>query len=196
MLVHNVPKDGILIDDATATIDVFNNIVYRTAASAVGGIRSGATLTTGTVRIFNNTVYANTGGIVASGSNPGITLRNNLSLGNTTDYNVAGRNAASSNNLSTDASSGTTHSPAGGGLNSVTATASPTTCPSGICVGFSNITATTENLHLIVTAPNYTNRALDTGANLGASMAPFDIDARGRVAPWDVGTDDLLARRR
>ena len=102
-LVHNVPKDGILIDDATATIDVFNNIVYRTAPSATGAIRIGTTLTTGTVRIFNNTVYANTGvGIVASGSNPGITLRNNLSLGNTTDYNVAGRNAASSNNLSTD----------------------------------------------------------------------------------------------
>ena len=65
--------------------------------------------------------------IVASGSNPGITLRNNLSLGNTTDYNVAGRNAASSNNLSTDLS-GTTNSPAGGGLNNVIATREPPPC--------------------------------------------------------------------
>ena len=189
LLVHDVPKDGILIDAATATIDVFNNIVYRTASGSTAGIWVGTALSTGAVRLFNNTVYNNTGGIVAAGSNPGITLRNNLSVGNTTDYNVAGRNAASSNNLATSATSGTIHSPAGGGLNDVIATASPTVCPSGICVGFSNITVGSENLHLIATT--YTNRALDTGANLSALMAAFDIDAQVRVAPWDIGADDF-----
>ena len=101
---------------------------------------------------------------------------------------MAGRNAASSNNLARMRRSGTTHSPAGGGLNNVTATASPTICGT-TCVGFNNITVGSENLHLIATT--YTNQALDTGANLSALMAAFDIDAQGRVAPWDIGADDF-----
>ena len=31
LIVHDVPKDGILIDDAGANVDVFNNIVYNVA---------------------------------------------------------------------------------------------------------------------------------------------------------------------
>jgi hypothetical protein len=164
-----------LIDDAGANVDVYNDIVY---ASATNGIRIGTTLTTGTVRIFNNTVYGNTSaGISASGSNPTATLRNNISHSNGgAEFNVSGLNAASSNNLASDAT-GTTHSPAGGGINSVSLAA----------MLFVNTTASSENLHI---------QAGSAAANVAADLSGFlsiDIDGGVRVSPWDIGADDILA---
>ena len=88
LLVHDVPKDGILVDDAGANVDVYNNIVYSAAGG--GGIRVGTALTTGTVRIFNNTVYGNTrGGINGSGAAAARSRSGTTSPSATTDdYNV------------------------------------------------------------------------------------------------------------
>jgi hypothetical protein len=99
---------------------------------------------------------------------------------------VAGLNAASSNNLASDAT-GTTHSPAGGGMNSVVATASPTVCGT-VCVGFVSITALSENLHLIATT--YTNQAVNTAATL-ATVFVRDIEDQVRpFGAWDIGADE------
>ena len=186
LLIHNLNDNGIQIQDSSAIVDVYNNILYRNG----GGLRNVSALSTGALRIFNNTVFGNTsaGGITGNVTTPFlITLRNNVSLGNVGgggDYNIPTPAPESSNNLASDLT-GSPH----GGLDNVTATASPTICGSGVCVGFNNITATTENLHLIATT--YTNRALDTGANLGTLMPGFDIDTQVRAAPWDIGADEF-----
>ena len=161
LLVHDIPKDGILIDDADANVDVYNNIVYGAADAAASAV--GTALTTGTARIFNNTVYGNTRGdqsppAAIPDHAPGTTSRRQRD-----DYNVAvaARTPPARTTWPSNAS-GTTHSPAGGGINNVTATASPTICGT-ICVGFSSITGGAENLHLIATT--YTNQAKNAGAN-------------------------------
>jgi len=175
LLVHNTTKDAILIDDAGANVDVYNNIVY---ASATTGIRIGTTLTTGTVRIFNNTVYGNTGaGITASGSNPTAILRNNISHSNGgAEFSVSGLNSASSHNLASDGT-GTTHSPAGGGINLVGLPA----------MQFVSTTGGSENLHI---------QAGSAAANVATDLSGLvyaDIDGGARVNPWDIGADDILA---
>ena len=71
-------EDGIADHDALATVDVYNNIIYKTATGAGAGIRVGTALTTGRVRLFNNTIYGNTlSGITGSAPAP-TTLRNNM----------------------------------------------------------------------------------------------------------------------
>jgi len=175
LLVHNVTQEGILIDNANANVDVYNNIVY---ANGAAGIRSGTTLTTGTARIFNNTVYGNTGaGITASGSNPTAILRNNISHSNGgAEFSVSGLNAASSHNLASDGT-GTTHSPAGGGLDSIALPA----------MAFVSTTVGSENLHI---------QAGSAASNVGTDLSGivyFDIDGGARVNPWDIGADDILA---
>ena len=187
LLIHNLPDNAIQIQDSSSFVDIYNNILYRNG----GGIRNVSALSTGFLRIYNNTVFASTssGGITGNVVTPNlILLRNNLALGNVGgDYNIPTPAAASSHNIASDAT-GTTHSPGGGGIDTVTATASPVSCPSGFCVGFNNITATTENLHLITTG--YTNRALDTGADLSSDINPFDIDAQPRGTAWEIGADE------
>ncbi len=175
LLVHNTTKDAILIDDADANVDVYNNIVY---ASGSAGIWIATALTTGTVRILNNTVYGNTGaGITAAGSNPTALLRNNISHTNGgAEFSVIGLNAASSHNLSSDAT-GTTHSPAGGGLNSVTLPA----------MAFVSTTVGSENLHI-----QAGSAALNVATDL-TGLVYADIDGGARVNPWDIGADDLQA---
>ncbi len=174
LLVHNTAKDAVLIDDAGANVDAYNNIVY---AGAMTGIRIGTTLTTGTVRIFNNTVYGNTGAGITGSGGTRASLRNNISHSNGgVEFSVSGLNAASSHNLASDAT-GTTHSPAGGGINSVGLPA----------MLFVSTTAGSEDLHI---QPG--SAAANVGTDL-SSVVYADIDGGARVNPWDIGADDIQA---
>jgi len=184
-LIHNVGADGIQIHNADHQIDVYDNIIYRTGR----GIRILDPLNaTSRVRIFNNTVFASplvsTAGIagVAPVSGTPVTVSNNISVSNAGgDFGVLGLDPASRNNLASD-TTGTTHSPAGGGLNSV-----PLTGAGG--VNFISTTLGAENLHLRATAP--LSAAIDAGVNLSCSVQR-DIDGLARLNPWEIGADDLL----
>lgn len=179
LLLHDTPGDGIRISDADTIVDVYDNIIYR----AQRGIRINTALNPGTqVRIQSNTVYSSTNAGIsgATGPYPTVTVRNNISVFNGgADFSVPGLNAASSNNLASD-TTGTTHSPGGGGLNSV-----PLTGAGGI--NFVATSAGSENLHILGTSV-----ARDTGADLSVFFTT-DIDGGLRVAPWDVGADDAIA---
>ena len=179
MLVHDVPLQGILLDDADVTADVYNNIVYTTDA----GLTSLA-LTTGAIRIYNNTFYNNTNdGIFASGSNPAITLINNISHSNGgADFDVSGHNGSSRNNLASD-TTGTTHSPAGGGLDSV-----PLSGGGGVNFVDDEIIITPDfDLHL-----QSSSVAIEQGADNGALFV-IDIDSEIRPGgpSWDIGADEF-----
>lgn len=188
-IIHDVGtggRPGIDFFDPSWTVDIWNNIFYNINQIGID-LDPGAT-----VRVFNNTIYNCGGnGIDSPGSSPNITLRNNISVNNATDYAVPGLNGASSNNLASDLT-GDDVSPGGGWINSVTATASSTTCPSGNCVGFSSITGSSENLHLISTT--YTNKAFNTAADLN-SLNLFGTDIDNGLRPsgantWDIGADE------
>jgi hypothetical protein len=175
LLIHNTTLEGILIDDADANVDAYNNIVY---ANGAAGIRIGTTLTAGTVRILNNTVYGNTGaGITASGSNPTATLRNNISHSNGgAEFSVSGENPASSNNLSSDATA-TSVNPAGDNA-----------LWNNVLIGSMNfVNAPAGNLHI-----QSGSRAENNGTDLGSTFS-FDVDGGARVNPWDMGADDIAA---
>ncbi len=177
LLIHDLPDTGIQIQDSSAIIDIYNNILYRNGR----GIRNVSALATGALRIFNNTVFGSTtnGGITASVVTPAlITLRNNLSHSNTGgggDFNVPSPSAVSSHNLAGDTSA-VAHSPAGGGRNSEPLPA----------VAFVSTTGGSENLHI---------QAGSTAQNNATVLGLFshDIDAGTRVVPWDIGADDILA---
>jgi hypothetical protein len=198
-LIHNVGGNGITVQDFNATMDIYNNILYGNPGLGVSLDPLTQPFAASTrQRVLNNTVFGNTGrGIGSQGValvNPTVTLQNNIAVSNASpNFNVAaaGLNLAGSDNLASD-TSGTTDSPGGGGINNVTATASPTTCPSGNCVGFNNVTAGSQNLHLITTT--YTNQAVNTGADLSAIFLK-DIDNQPRptgVNTWDIGADELM----
>ncbi len=161
-------------------VDVYNNI-FIGSGDAIDVDQS-------VVNVYNNTFYGLSGSAVVSNAGSTVTLRNNLALGCSGGcYAVTGLQPASSHNIASDAT-GTTASPAGGGLNNSVATASPTVCGGGNCVGVTSLTAGSENLHLIATS--YTNRAADTGATL-SSLFTRDIDYQVRpLAGWDVGADE------
>ncbi|MGH9390114.1 MAG: NosD domain-containing protein, partial [Vicinamibacteria bacterium] len=163
------------IDDSNANVDLYNNIVY---ASGDAGIRIATAPTAGRVRIFNNTIYGNTGaGIIASGSNPTTTLRNNISHSNGgAEFSVSGENAASSNNLSSDATA-TSVNPAG-----------DSALWNNVLIGNMNfVNAPAGDLHV-----QSGSRAENNGADL-SSFFSIDNDGGARLNPWDRGADDILS---
>ncbi|MFQ5566191.1 MAG: DUF4347 domain-containing protein, partial [Paracoccaceae bacterium] len=175
-LIHNMPGQGIRLDDADIDADIYNNIIYEVAV----GIRP--TLTLAQARILNNTIYrcndAGFGeetGINGSGTN--VTLRNNIAHSNVGgDYKIAGIDAASSNNLASD-TTGITHSPAGGGQDSVPLAS----------MNFVSTTAGSEDLHITAGSA-----AIDAGADLSGIFTD-DIDAQTRTPLWDIGADEFGA---
>jgi len=165
-------------------LDLYNNIVYKVSR---GIFLEDPVVATSTIRILNNTVFSCTSGTgpgisaVAPVSGTPVTVSNNISHSNTSgSFGVLGLNPASRNNLASDLT-GTTHSPAGGGLNSV-----PLTGAGG--VNFIDTTVGSENLHLRTTAP--LSAAQDAGVDL-SSLFRRDIDGVTRLSPWEIGADDV-----
>ena len=177
LLIHDMPGQGIRLDDPDVDIDIYNNIIYEVAV----GIRP--TLAIANARVLNNTIYRcndiafgeHTGINGPSGAN--ITLRNNIVHSNVGgDIKLPGVDAASSNNLASDGT-GTTHSPAGGGIDSVPLAS----------MNFVNTTVGSEDLHITALSA-----AEDVAADL-SGIFNFDIDGGARQTPWDIGADDILA---
>ncbi len=180
-LIHNAGLQGVQIHGADVDALIYDNIIYNMDV----GIHVDDTLNpTSTVRILNNTIFnTNPGamagiGSVAPVSGTPVLVRNNISHtsagGN--DYGVLGLDPASSHNLASDVT-GTTTSPAGGGINSVSLAA----------MGFVNTTAGSENLHIT---------AGSAAVNVGTDLSTYlntDIDTAPRFVPWDIGADDLFA---
>lgn len=182
-LMHNLSGCGIEIFDSDSKVDVYNNVIYLAARR---GIRIGPTsLPVGSrFRVLNNTIFGST--LEGVRKEPGVSaaatllLRNNLVVGNLGgDFNADPADSvdpASSHNLASDTSA-STHSPAGGGLNSVTVGA----------VSFVSTTPSTENLHI---------QAGSAAQNVGTDLSHVlnaDIDAGARIVPWDIGADDIIA---
>ena len=183
-LIHNIQAGafGIRVQDKDAIIDIIGNVVYRVADSTIylepdtNAWAAGAR-----VRVLNNTVFSNDKyGIYSSAAaNAPVVLRNNLSHSNPwSDYEVPALGAASSHNLASDAS-GTAHSPAGGGIDSV-----PLSGAGG--ANFVNSGVGTEDLHI-----QSTSLARDAGADL-SGVFTSDIDASLRQSPWDIGADEIV----
>ena len=173
-LIYNVSGDAIR-PNVALDIDIYNNIIYACGR----GIRVNVAPTQ--ARVFNNTVYGCTGvGIDTNGSYPNLTLRNNVSVGNGgAQFAAPGLNAASSNNLSSDATA-SAHSPNSGSPNGI----------DNVPLASMNFVSTTpgsEDLHI-----TSGSAAENVGADL-SSIFDFDIDGGGRVLPWDIGADDIMA---
>ncbi len=179
-LIHNLPGGAALNFLDAHDTDVFNNIIYEADVGIdLNGFSSNA-------RIFNNTIYGCNGVGPPSGisdsNTTNVTMRNNIVHSNVGgDIGGTARNAASSNNLTSD-TSGTTNSPAGGGINSVPLSAPPVPGPAG--VNFVDTTAPSENLHILGSS-----RAVNNGAELSA-VFPRDIDNVIRLTLWEIGADD------
>ena len=186
-IVHDAGSRGIQVRTNAVDsyeLDVYNNFVYRVSR---GIFVEDPVVATSTIRILNNTVFSCTSGTtpgigaVAPVSGTPVTVSNNISHSNTSgSFGVLGLNPASRNNLASDLT-GTTHSPAGGGLNSV-----PLTGAGG--VNFIDTTVGSENLHLRTTAP--LSAAQDAGVDL-SSLFRRDIDGVTRLSPWEIGADDV-----
>jgi len=184
--------NGIYVSDGDTIADIYNNIVYE---MRLGLYIETAMTGSSRLRILNNTVvgsnrvlWPQATGIVGDSAGapfPTVLLRNNLSHGNVCDngpgtlcdFDVAGRDPASSHNLSSDATA-TTNSPAGGGLNLV-----PLTGGGG--VNFVSTTAGSENLHL-----QGSSFAIDKGATL-STIFTTDVDFGVRTGTWDIGADEF-----
>ncbi|KKP84865.1 MAG: MSHA biogenesis protein MshQ, partial [Candidatus Moranbacteria bacterium GW2011_GWF2_35_54] len=162
-----------------------NNIIYKGEAG-YGGINLYVESYIGKFWVYNNTIYGCGIGIDQT-SNEIVYAKNNIVQGATTGYNGT-FDAASSNNISSDATA-----PGANSKNSTT-------------VSFVSTTAGSEDFHL---APTDT-AAKDSGADLsGDSVFPIatDVDGQARSTTnppsplskggvdglWDIGADEAQA---
>ncbi len=180
-LIHDTPGDGFQLLDPNLNVDVYNNIIYRTRR----GIRISDPING---QIFNNTLYDNSHTTEPSGINgdpvsapfPNVILRNNIvHSNNNADIDVSGLSSASSHNFTSDGT-GTTHSPAGFGMNSV-----PLSGAGGM--NFVDDALPVLDLHI-----KSTSVAKDKATNL-STVFKYDIDGGGQQSLWDIGADDLAA---
>ncbi|MBI2450782.1 MAG: hypothetical protein HYV52_00365 [Parcubacteria group bacterium] len=156
---------------------IYNNVVYGYSIGFRyfdGGL---------TRYFYNNIAYGNGSGFFINPvnnttANP--VLRNNISTGNTTDYNANGGSwsASSSNNISSDATA-----PGTGSLINQTLTQ----------IAFVSTTAGMEDLHILESSV-----AKNAGADLSATFKN-DADSQDRAATsslyasstsWDIGADE------
>ena len=180
-LIHDIANgDGMQLRDADLTVDVYNNIIY----GANKAIEFNQEVPT-SARILNNTIYDSDEGVFADDVGcPGckfdsVLLQNNIAHTFTGPaYFVPSTSStgfatdASSNNLASDGT-GTTHSAAGGGINSV-------------AYASMNFVSATD-LHI-----TSGSAAEDLAVDL-SSIFNFDIDRGLRQTPWDIGADDIAA---
>ena len=154
---------------------IHNNVIYDMSGS---GINFGAGDANGQ-KINNNTVYNCTGtGIVYADFNSIDSIRNNVCMGNGTDFSKSSpTNATASNNISSDATAP--------GTSSLT---NQTTADQ-----FEAITGGSEDLKLKTGAD-----AIGAGADLGTSPAGVQYDILGRDRDssgdtWDVGAHQTFS---
>ena len=181
-LIHDTASgDGMQLRDADLTVDVYNNIIFGVNKA----IEFNQEVPT-SARILNNTIYDSDEGVFAADGAgcPGckydsVLLQNNIAHTFTGPaYYVPSTSSTgfateeSSNNLASDAT-GTTHSAAGGGINSV-------------AYASMNFVSATD-LHI-----TSGSAAEDQAVDLSASFIR-DIDSGLRSVPWDIGADDILA---
>jgi hypothetical protein len=159
-------KYGCNFTDLRGTNLIYNNIFYNlnTTSSDYGFLHLNGSQGTS---VYNNTVYGSAiKGIEVSGT--GVTLKNNISYNNGTDY-VGTPNSASTNNLSKD-----TTAPA---LNTYYISKTLT---------FAN---TASDFHLVSTDTD----AIDKGTDLGS---PYNTDIIGASRPqgsaWDIGAFEYV----
>ena len=144
-------------------VTVYNNIVYNLPGGSNGGEGIQTQSTGGVFKAYNNTVYNCAIGFFSTTTD--FLARNNVGLGNTTDYSGA-FDAASSHNMDQDGSAPGTLT-----LSSTPAIFATTSFP--------------ENLHLRAGVP-----AIDSGVDLTSVMSPTDIDFAPRSGTWDRGADE------
>jgi hypothetical protein len=158
----NYSLSGGLYIDAGTNHFVINNIIYATTNGhsncVYGGFTSGS--------YFYGNTFFNAGKGMQSGS----LAKNNIAYNNTTDF-AGTYNAASTNNLSKDATA-----PAYG------------TYYRNKTLTFTNTSSTTEDLHLISTDTD----AIDKGADLSGTFTT-DIDGTTRTGTWDIGADEYVS---
>ena len=180
-LVHDLDM-AFDIGQTSLVVDIYDNVVYR--CRWFMRMEANQATDPSLIRVFNNSAYGCEAGFhVGPNANGRVLLRNNIAAGMTLndDFWLLGTiHAASSHNLSEDATAGAA-SPAGGGQPSVAL--GP--CPS--CVSFVSTTVGAEDLHL-----QSTSWAIDRGTNL-SSLFNTDIDAALRPAAWDIGADEFGA---
>ena len=182
MLIHDTANgDGMQLRDADLTVDVYNNIIFGVNKA----IEFNQEVPT-SARILNNTLYDCNEGVFASDGAgcPGckydsVLLQNNIAHTFTgPGYYVPSTSSTgfateeSSNNLASDGT-GTTHSAAGGGINSV-------------AYASMNFVSATD-LH-ITSGSAAEDQAVDL-----SSIFRLDVDVGIRSTPWDIGADDILA---
>ena len=182
-LIHDTGSSAIRVYDPDAIVDIIGNVAYGVSSTTGIWLNVGASWTgSARVRVLNNTVFGslNYGVYSDAGTNAQVLLRNNLSHSNGwSAFQVPSPDPASSHNLASDGT-GTTHSPAGGGVDNVPLTGAPG-------VNFVNTTSGTEDLHI-----QDTSRARNAGADLSAI---FNRDVDYEVRPtgagtWDIGADE------
>lgn len=153
---------------ANTVLRLWNNIIYDFNSGAGGGYGIGFLSSTAVAYVYNNTVYNCRRGIVTNSTNQ--LLKNNICDSNQGDFAfVAGPNASSTNNLSSDSSVSTYG----------TGSANP-----------SYADEASDDFHLASgdTAARGNGADLSADANLAFSD---DIDGDSRSA-WDIGADEFV----
>ncbi len=171
-LIHDMTLHGLENSSATTRLDFYNNVLYAMAGS---GVRLTQPLVQG--RLFNNTAFNCGSSGFQGGAGTGTVLKNNLAHSNVpNDYAMAPIASSSSNNLAGDAT-GTTHSPAGFGIN-------------GLLLGglqFVSTISGAEDLHV-----QSGSSAQGRGETL-SWLFRDDIDGVTRTVPWEAGADEVGA---
>ena len=169
LLIHKLGTGTGWFMACAGTAILRNSIIYD--GSGVGAyVANGNELT-----LENVTVYGISGwGVRALGGDT-ISVRNSISVGCTTDFDLAGTVDYFDYNM---------YSTTAGGFPTGANDKSP---PADLDDLFFSIAASSEDLHI----EDAGHDAVDTGLDLSSTFTT-DIDADARTAPWDIGADEIM----